>query len=107
VVPGRLRPGLPSLEHQLLADAQAAHQAMAAVRPLVEGREFHLQIGLLQINKVPLLSYASASAQLNVEHTPAVQLVACFAGDAWPAAPGAWWPVAGAEACWYRCTTWQ
>ncbi|QVL54108.1 MAG: helix-turn-helix transcriptional regulator [Cyanobium sp. M30B3] len=86
VVSGRLRPGLPSLEHQLLADAQAAHQLMAAVlplrqvRPLVAGRDFYQEIGLLHINQVPLLSYASAAAQISTGHTPAVQLVACFAG---------------------------
>jgi AraC-like DNA-binding protein len=86
VLSGRLRPGLPSLEHQLLADAQAAPQLMAAVlplrqvRPLVEGQDFYQEIGLLHINQVPLLSYASAAAQISTEYTPAVQLVACFAG---------------------------
>jgi AraC-like DNA-binding protein len=83
---GQLRPGLPSLEHQLLADADAAIPLIAPVlhlrqlRPLVDQRDFYQEIGLLLINKVSLLSYVSAPAAISVDHTPAVQLVAAFAG---------------------------
>ena len=82
----RLRPGLVNLEHRTLADAAEAYAAMAPVvplrqfRPLVREQDFYQEIGLLQINQLRLMSYASAPVQLVIEPTPSVQLVAGFSG---------------------------
>ena len=80
----RLRPGLAHLEHRVLADAAEAYGAMAPVvplrrfRPLVAERNFCQEIGLLQINRLRLLSYASAPVQLILEPTASVHLAAGF-----------------------------
>ena len=82
----RLRPGLASLEHRLLPDAADAYAAMAPVvplrrfQPLVREQDFHQEIGLVQINRVQLMSYVSAPALIDVEHAATVRLAATFAG---------------------------
>lgn len=85
-LPGRLKPGLQSLNHRRLVDAAAFQLAMAkvlpvrAVRPLVGAGEFYQEISLLRIHQLPLLSSVSAPVQISVEHGAAVQLVAVFWG---------------------------
>jgi AraC-like DNA-binding protein len=82
----RLRPGLVNLEHRLLPDAADAYAAMAPVvplrrfQPLVREQDFHQEIGLLEINRVRLMSYVSAPALIRVEHASTVRLAATFAG---------------------------
>jgi AraC-like DNA-binding protein len=82
----RLRPGLANLEHRLLPDAASAYTAMAPVvplrriQPLVREQDFHQEIGLLEINRVRLMSYVSAPALISADHPSTVQLVAIFAG---------------------------
>ena len=82
----RLRPGLANLEHRLLPDAAAVYTAMAPVvplrriQPLVREQDFHQEIGLLEINRVRLMSYVSAPALISSDHPSTVQLVATFAG---------------------------
>ena len=83
---GRLRAGLTHLKHRVLVDAAEAYGAMAPVvplrrfRPLVADRDFYQEIGLLQVNQLGLMSYASAPVQLMLEPTASVQLVAGFSG---------------------------
>jgi AraC-like DNA-binding protein len=85
-LPGRLKPGLQSLNHRRLVDAAAVQLAMAkvlpvrAVRPLVGEGEFYQEISLLRIHQLPLLSSVSAPVQISVEPGAAIQLVAVFVG---------------------------
>ncbi|MFM7512600.1 MAG: helix-turn-helix domain-containing protein, partial [Cyanobium sp.] len=69
-----------------LVDAAEAYGAMAPVvplrgfRPLVAERDYHHEIGLLQINRLRLMSWAPAPVQFNFEPTACVPLEACFSG---------------------------
>ncbi len=47
---------------------------------LVREQDFHQEIGLLQINRVRLMSYVSAPALIRVEHASTVRLAATFTG---------------------------
>jgi AraC-like DNA-binding protein len=82
----RLRPGLVNLEHRLLPDAADAYAAMAPVvslrrfQPLVREQDFHQEIGLLEINRLQLMSYVSAPALISADHPSTVQLIATFSG---------------------------
>ncbi|MFM7286764.1 MAG: helix-turn-helix domain-containing protein [Cyanobium sp.] len=83
---GRLGPGLAHLQHRRLVDAAEAYGAIAPVvplrgfRPLVAERDYHHEIGLLQINRLRLMSWAHAPVQFNFEPTACVPLEACFSG---------------------------
>jgi AraC-like DNA-binding protein len=96
---GRLRPGLQSLQHQLLPDPAAAYAAMAPVaalrefQPLVAECDFYQEIGLLQINQQQLISYVSAPVHFSYGRIPQVLLVASFAGGRFVRTP------AGVVAC--------
>ncbi|QVL52710.1 MAG: helix-turn-helix transcriptional regulator [Cyanobium sp. M30B3] len=101
--PGRLRPGLTHLEHRVLADAAEAFAAMAPMvpllqfRPLVAEREFYQEIGLLQINRLRLMSYASAPVQLILEPTASVHLAVGFSGCRFARTPE--WVLANRAGC--------
>jgi len=95
----RLRPGLMHLKHRLLTNAAEAYEAMAPVvhlrqfRPLVAEQAFSLEIGLLQINRLRLMSHASAPVQMLLEPTASVHLAAGFSGCRFARTP------AGVMAC--------
>jgi AraC-like DNA-binding protein len=62
-------------------------------RPLVAEQDFYQEIGLLQINRLRLMSYASAPVQLILEPTASVHLAAGFSGCRFARTP------AGVMAC--------
>lgn len=84
---GILRPGLQGLQHQSLENAAAACAAMAPVvslrefRPLVSEFDFYQEIGLLQFNRLTLMSYVSAPVHCRVDFRSRVLLTATFAGS--------------------------
>lgn len=102
---GRLGPGLAHLQHRRLVDAAEAYGAIAPVvplrgfSPLVAERDYHHEIGLLQVNRLRLMSWAHAPVQFNFEPTACVPLEACFSGCRFARTRGGSSPVARAPAC--------
>jgi len=84
---GCLRPGMGAIEHQLLADVESAYATMEQVvgiqdlRPWTDDGSFYQYIGVTNVGSIPLLSYASAPLDCDLDSSEAVLLVGCFQGS--------------------------
>ena len=81
------RPGLRSLHHRFIPDAESLEQAAAQVghllsfRPLAAETDCQQFAGHLNLNGMPLLSYSGSAVQMVVEPAATVSLLACFTGQ--------------------------
>jgi len=84
---GCLRPGMGAIEHQLLADVESAYATMEQVvgiqdlRPWTDDGSFYQYVGVTNVGSIPLLSYASAPLDFDLDSSEAVFLVGCFQGS--------------------------
>lgn len=84
---GFLRPGMRSMAHQFLPDAQSLGSALAQIgtllhfHPLGVEEDCYQFVGQLSLNDLPLLSYSGAGIHCEMEPHQQLILAACFEGS--------------------------